>query len=77
MLLNDQQLLSIQEHAFDAFAVPEPVDDGGIFDEGGVDADDDDIFDESERAVGQAGGFFVHIKIKDRTTKVITQEHRY
>ena len=48
-----------QEHAFDAFAVPEPVDDGGMFDdggEGGVDGDyDDDLGEYSERALGHAG----------------------
>jgi len=44
---------SEQEHAFDALAIPEPVDDGGMFDEGGVDADyDDDPCDVSERALG-------------------------
>ena len=47
---------SVQEHAFDALAIPEPVDDGGMFDEGGVDADyDDDPCDVSERALGHVG----------------------
>jgi len=41
------------EHAFDAFAVPEPVDDGDHHDAGFEPDYDDDISEFSERAVGQ------------------------
>ena len=45
-----------QEHAFDAFAVPDPVDDNGVFDDGTADNDyDDEVSDFSERAFGHAG----------------------
>jgi len=47
-----------EENAFDAFAVPEPVDyyggdNDGALDHGDVEDDDDEILDVSERAVGQ------------------------
>jgi hypothetical protein len=50
----------LKEHAFDAFAVPEPVDDDGVYEDGVADNDyDDEVSDFSERAHGHAGQFFL------------------
>ena len=54
------QNLCLKEHAFDAFAVPEPVDDDGVYEDGVADNDyDDEVSDFSERAHGHAGQFFL------------------
>ncbi|XP_023323672.1 condensin complex subunit 2 isoform X2 [Eurytemora carolleeae] len=52
-----EQDSSQKEHAFDAFAVPEPVDDDGVYEDGVADNDyDDEVSDFSERAHGHAAG---------------------
>ena len=47
-----------QEHAFDADAIPEPVDEVCLMD-GGVDGDYEDFTEYSERATAHAAGLLL------------------
>lgn len=73
------------EHAFDTMAIPEPVEDCGVYDEGGVDGDcDDDLNDYTERAVGHAGAAGIRgltanlpMSTTDMLSALTTAPHEY